>query len=177
MYRNHFNESSEMIDHWHVYQPMVVSVAPLLHSVGVTPNAVTLLRIPLVIAVFQLLKNPNEKKYWKYIVASLIILLCGMMDDLDGYLARKYKMHSDLGKWLDIGIDFITFSAIMAIIYRHVGCKVFFAAVVPVVASIVLYKRYEARRCKAGEGCDPLLNVVTHIFVCYVLAFVFLFFY
>ena len=177
MYRDYFSESSEMKVHWHVYQPLVTSVAPVVHSAGITPNAVTLLRVPLVVAVFLLLKNPNEKKIWKYLVASLIVLLCGMMDDLDGYLARRYKMHSDLGKWLDIGVDFFTFAAIMTIICLHLGYKVFIAAVVPIVAGIVLYKRYEAKRSKAGEACDPLLNVVTHIFVCYVLAFVFLFFY
>jgi hypothetical protein len=65
----------------------------------------------------------------------------------------------------------------MTIICLHLGYKVFIAAVVPIVAGIVLYKRYEAKRSKAGEASDPLLNVVTHIFVCYVLAFVFLYFY
>lgn len=62
------------------------------------PNSLSLARIcliPLFIAAYFL---PYE---WGVYVAIAIFLICCFTDFLDGYIARKYNMVTDLGKLLD----------------------------------------------------------------------------
>ena len=60
------------------------------------PNILTVIRIILVgvfVYVFKITKN--------YPLAIAIFVIAGITDLLDGYIARKYNMISDLGKLLD----------------------------------------------------------------------------
>ena len=63
------------------------------------PNKITLVRlllIPLMVAMFYLTIIP-----FNYTIASLIFIVASFTDFLDGYIARKYNLVSDLGKFLD----------------------------------------------------------------------------
>ena len=63
------------------------------------PNKLTILRlimIPLFVAVFYLTVIP-----YNYVISAVIFLLAAFTDFLDGYIARKYHLVTNLGKFLD----------------------------------------------------------------------------
>lgn len=78
------------------------------------PNILTLSRIaltPVVIALF-LIPNGICK-----LVAFIVYLLASTTDWLDGYLARKYNLVSDMGKLLDASADkFLQTSALILVL-------------------------------------------------------------
>lgn len=80
------------------------------------PNALTLIRIictPIVIALF-LAPIPNGIGY--FCALGVYILAC-ITDFLDGYIARKYNMITDFGKFMDqIADKFITTTAIILVL-------------------------------------------------------------
>ena len=63
------------------------------------PNALSLLRIFMVpVLVFFLIYSPNRVMH---IIAAIIFIAASMTDVLDGYIARKWKQVTTLGKLLD----------------------------------------------------------------------------
>jgi len=59
------------------------------------PNAITIIRLILVPVLILLLRNGE------YGYALAIFTIAGLSDGLDGYLARKYHLQSELGGFLD----------------------------------------------------------------------------
>ncbi len=77
------------------------------------PNKLSVLRlilIPVFIAVF----------YWQfdfhYLVACVVFAVSAFTDFLDGHIARKYNMITDLGKFLDSSADKVLVLAALVII-------------------------------------------------------------
>lgn len=63
------------------------------------PNKLTILRlimIPAFVAVFYITAIP-----FNYLISAVIFMLAAATDFLDGYIARKYNLVTDLGKFLD----------------------------------------------------------------------------
>lgn len=63
------------------------------------PNKLTILRlimIPLFVVTFYLTVIP-----YNYVISAVIFMLAAFTDFLDGYIARKYKLVTNLGKFLD----------------------------------------------------------------------------
>ncbi len=63
------------------------------------PNKLTILRIimiPIFVAVFYITAIP-----YNYLISAGIFALAAFTDFLDGYIARKYKLVTNLGKFLD----------------------------------------------------------------------------
>lgn len=79
------------------------------------PNILTLIRIIMipVFMVMLLLKLPGGKTYFPYqdYVAALIFIIAAATDGLDGYIARKRKQVTNLGKFLDPLADKLLVSA------------------------------------------------------------------
>ncbi|MGI5841733.1 MAG: CDP-diacylglycerol--glycerol-3-phosphate 3-phosphatidyltransferase [Christensenellales bacterium] len=97
-----------------------------------TPNKLSLLRI-ILIPVFMFFYMATFIPYGK-LIATVILILAEFTDFLDGYIARKYNLVTDLGKLLDpvadksfslaalllISMDFIVpapFGVIVLVIY------------------------------------------------------------
>ncbi len=77
-------------------------------------NQLTIVRIvaiPLYLLVLYINKD------WSNVAATLIFILAGVSDFLDGYIARKYNMITDLGKILDpIADKILVAAALIALI-------------------------------------------------------------
>ncbi len=61
------------------------------------PNILTAIRIVLIIPIVVLLFGNYQEK----IISGSLLFLAGVTDYLDGIIARKYKLSSDLGMFLD----------------------------------------------------------------------------
>ena len=79
------------------------------------PNILTLVRIFLIpiFMVVLLLKLPGGRTYFPYqdFVAAFIFVLAAATDGVDGYIARKYRLVTNLGKFLDPLADKLLVSA------------------------------------------------------------------
>lgn len=109
------------------------------------PNRITVCRI--ILSVFLLIlmllplnkfgivfpqlavNNGNIIIYTKYIVCGIIFLVAALTDFLDGYLARKYNMVTDMGKVMDAIADKILVNGVLIIL----AIDGFISPVVPVV--------------------------------------------
>lgn len=97
-----------------------------LKDIKTIPNILSLFRIALIIpfVIFFLRSN--------YIAAAVFIILSGVTDALDGFIARKFNQITDLGKMLDPLADKLTLIAIMICIV------ILFPIVLPVVAILIV---------------------------------------
>ena len=85
----------------------------------IIPNLITFFRIPLLFIIVYLFNIYNQN-----LLISILIFICyfigSISDYLDGYLARKYQLVSELGKIFDAIIDkiYIIGIFILLIIYH-----------------------------------------------------------
>ena len=79
------------------------------------PNKITLIRIamiPVFVAVFYITAIPHN-----FLISAIIFAVAAFTDFLDGYIARKYNLVTDMGKFLDpIADKILTASALFLII-------------------------------------------------------------
>lgn len=79
------------------------------------PNKITLARIfmiPIFVAIFFL----RDVLPCNYIVAAVVFALAACTDFIDGYIARKYKLVTNLGKFLDPIADKVLVSTAMLLL-------------------------------------------------------------
>ena len=62
------------------------------------PNRISLVRICLIPVYLVLM---YMESHWFTLIAGLVFILASLTDSLDGYIARKKNMVTDLGKFLD----------------------------------------------------------------------------
>ena len=62
------------------------------------PNVVSLGRIVLVPVVCWLIARAGDQRSW---VALVVFVVAAVSDGLDGYLARRHRMKTNTGAWLD----------------------------------------------------------------------------
>lgn len=74
------------------------------------PNKLTILRV-LLVPVFMLVLLMGWSKY----IALAIFIVASLTDFLDGYLARKYKLITDFGKFMDPLADKLLVTSAMLI--------------------------------------------------------------
>lgn len=77
------------------------------------PNRLTLLRIfmiPVFVAVYFINAIP-----YNYLLSAIVFALAALTDFLDGYIARKYNLITDLGKFLDPIADKVLVAAALIV--------------------------------------------------------------
>lgn len=105
------------------------------------PNRITLARICLIpIMMFFLLVNFNfypEPIHWgsfqlsfNHLIAAVIFLLAASTDGIDGYIARKYNMVTNLGKLLDPLADKLLVSAVLISLVELGRCDSLIAVII-----------------------------------------------
>jgi CDP-diacylglycerol--glycerol-3-phosphate 3-phosphatidyltransferase len=80
------------------------------------PTILTIIRAvlaPLVIVAFYL---PIDNRYW---LAGILFAIAGLTDYLDGYLARKMKLTSNFGAFLDPIADKILVAGVLIMLVEH----------------------------------------------------------
>lgn len=108
------------------------------------PNKITMSRIILSLFIIIILLFPFDAAGFslpklfineslvidiKYPIAGVLFIIASLTDFVDGYLARKYNLVTDLGKMLDAIADKVLVNAIL-IILASTG---FISAVIPVI--------------------------------------------
>lgn len=118
---------------------------PLRQQIWSIPNLFSYFRIILIpIFVWRYVTAATREEYY---AAAVIIALSGLSDLLDGLIARRFHMITDLGKVLDPIADKLTqFALIICLIARHPLMKglvvLFFIKELSTAAlSAVLYKK------------------------------------
>ena len=105
------------------------------------PNRITIARLILTVVIIVMLMIPYSflglniptydvngvKVELTYIIAGVIFIIASLTDFLDGYLARKYNLVTDLGKMLDA--DKVLVNPILVIL----ACNNFIPAIIPVI--------------------------------------------
>ena len=97
-------------------------------------NQLTIVRIvaiPLYLLVLYINKD------WSNVAATIIFILAGVSDFLDGYIARKYNMITDLGKILDPIADKILVIVAMLILVEAGRMPAWIPAIVVIREFIV----------------------------------------
>jgi CDP-diacylglycerol--glycerol-3-phosphate 3-phosphatidyltransferase len=88
-----------------------------------TPNLITMARIALVPVVLWLIVSQWES-FWGRVAALVLLVLAASTDGIDGALARKRDLVSNLGKLLDpIGV--IEWWITIAILVRELGITLY----------------------------------------------------
>ena len=170
-FREYFSESSFYLVHYDLYQPIVQKIAPFLVKNGITPNQISIARLILVLSITCFLYYIRNHKLTdgqkKTLVAVLFVLfiICGISDDLDGYIARKYNMKSSLGAKLDNIADFTSFCCMLFIVSVYTGKP---QIVIPLGLALIAYQGVEKKLFFAnGKQLSPVMNVLTHTWIVY----------
>ena len=77
------------------------------------PNKLTVLRIiliPVFVATYYVTAIP-----YNYLISAIVFVLAASTDFLDGYIARKYNLVTDLGKFLDPIADKVLVAAALIV--------------------------------------------------------------
>jgi len=77
------------------------------------PNAITMLRVTVIPALFLLLLSPDPELS---LFIAILFILAALTDLLDGYVARRYGITTKIGKLLDPMADKIIVSAAMVLL-------------------------------------------------------------
>ena len=104
------------------------------------PNKITISRIAL-IPVFIALYYITAIKY-NFLYAAIVFCVAAFTDFLDGYIARKYNLVTDFGKFLDPIADKVLVLAAFSLMLTNVGGGVLPAITGGVGVSIILAREF-----------------------------------
>ena len=108
------------------------------------PNKLTMVRIFLSVVIIAILVIPFESigismyKFYvnesivvdiKYIISGVLFIIASLTDFLDGYIARKYNLITDLGKMLDAIADKVLVNSVLIIL----AANGFIHPIIPVI--------------------------------------------
>lgn len=109
------------------------------------PNILTVLRICCSVAL--LFTVPLSAAFY------IFYLVCGVSDLLDGYIARKYNVATNLGATLDSAADLIFFGILVIVFIRlfqwrrWILCCIGLTVIIRLLSIIVGFIKYHALAC------------------------------
>ena len=106
------------------------------------PNTLSLIRALLVPVFVAALLFMREIPLWSCIVPTIIYILTGLTDMLDGKIARKYNLVTDFGKFIDPLADkfMVIGSAIAILVWMMLGGETTLALVFVWVVLVILLR-------------------------------------
>ena len=134
-----------------------------------TPNLLTLFRMALIPVVVVLYFMPIAGAY-----VTVVFLLAGLTDWLDGYLARRLEQTSQFGEFLDPVADKLVVAAVLVLLVsdgdvlaRVVSQKLFIVAVVVIIGreiAVSALREWVAQSgARAGMAVSTLGKVKTTV--------------
>ena len=81
-------------------------------TIWTLPNRVSFLRILLIPIILYLISVDTDQERYRF-AASILFIIAGITDGLDGYLARKMSLQSRLGIYLDPIADKLLVSSVL----------------------------------------------------------------
>jgi len=124
-------------------QQMLTAEAKAVHTIGLTPNMITLLGVVLA-AVSALLYAEWQNRALYLFAAMVLLLLSGFCDALDGVVARLYKEASVFGGFLDSLLDRYADAAVYAGIIIGGLCDFRWGLLTIIGSLLVSYSRARA---------------------------------
>ena len=106
------------------------------------PNTLSLIRALLVPVFVATLLFMREIDYWCCIVPTIVYILTGLTDMLDGKIARKYNLVTDFGKFIDPLADkfMVIGSQIAILVWMMLNGKTTLALVFVWVVLVILLR-------------------------------------
>ena len=103
------------------------------------PNKLTIFRVILIPFFMVFIIFPILPEVWSRIIAAAIFIIASFTDMLDGMIARKYNLITDLGKFLDPLADkLLVFGGMLSILVHNADDKLFMSIFVWVVFIFML---------------------------------------
>ncbi|MEF9935021.1 MAG: CDP-alcohol phosphatidyltransferase family protein [Clostridium sp.] len=81
------------------FNPLIDYIGDKLLKINLTPNNVTIIALFIGILTFPLIL------YKQYILGTIVLWISGLLDAVDGSMARKSNCKSDIGALMDITFD------------------------------------------------------------------------
>lgn len=127
------------------------------------PNMLSILRLVLVV-VFAVLYD-NDNSFSENVPALLVLLVSGITDFLDGRIARRYNMISEVGKILDPIADKVTEAVIAICLWeKYALMKVMFIVLVIKEIFMCVSGAIVIKITKINNGAKWFGKVSTFIF-------------
>jgi len=124
-------------------QKTLTKEAKLAHRIGLTPNKLSIIGITL--AFLSALAYTTWQTNQLYLlIATILLLLSGFCDALDGILARQYRKTTPFGGFLDSLLDRYADTTIYASIIISKLCNPFWGLIALIGTILVSYTRAKA---------------------------------
>lgn len=137
------------------------------------PNLLCYFRILLIPIFLYWYINPTGKR--DYFIAAMILVLSGISDFLDGFIARKFDMVTDWGKIVDPLADKLTqFSVALVLVYNYhwmfILVAIMFAKdIMLVFASLYLLEK--GVKIKSASWWGKVATAYFYVVVIFLIAF------
>ena len=145
------DEAGERKQLGHPAYPSTVAARAVPASLQQLPNALTLLRLALIPVFVALVLGADEGYSWP---AAIVFAAAGATDQIDGFLARRWRVESAFGKIADPLADRLMIDAAVILLW-HAGRLPWLALAIP-ARDVVLMAGYPLL---AGRGYDFEVNL------------------
>ena len=134
-----------------------------IHKLGITPNIITTMSLICGLSASALLYNKH------YYSACVLWIISYYLDNLDGYIARKYNQTSKIGDYYDHIADLIKFLTALFVLYKLNSHKFYEVSIVLFIFLIISGDNFTRRfigtgkkitdNHRVGSGCQSLDNI------------------
>lgn len=142
-------EKNESLLNQFLYK-IVEIISPIFYSLGLTPNMVTTISlIPAYLSYFYLIKRDMR--------CIIYYFLYMILDYIDGYMARKYKLHSKFGDIYDHGRDILFHILLLSIFYTNKKLLIIF-----IVFNIFGFSLFGCQEIMYEDKCKESNNTTVY---------------
>jgi len=130
-------------------QAMLTAEAKAAHKIGLTPNMISVIGVILALLSSIVYARWNESQFY-LLLATVLLLLSGFCDALDGVVARLYEQSTPFGGFLDSLLDRYADAAVYAGIIVGGLCDLLSGLAALTGSLLVSYSRARAEASNIG---------------------------
>ena len=128
-----------------------------IHKLGITPNIITTLSLICGLSAAALLYN----KY--YYSACILWIVSYYLDNLDGYIARKYNQTSKIGDYYDHIADSIKFLTALFVLYKLNSHKFYEVSIVLFIFLMLMMSHLGCQESYYNKNESESLSFTKHM--------------